>query len=111
MLDQAIASNNTRNPIVDFRSSTLHFFPSSCSFFYSNNILNKPINHQDSALHYRASTHQKHHTTPLPPKPLPEPDKHKKMATEEDPFEGGNPEDEMELMAPMLVDKLQVSSY
>lgn len=31
------------------------------------------------------------------------------MSTEEDPFEGGNPEDEFDMMAPMLVDKLQVS--
>lgn len=29
------------------------------------------------------------------------------MSTEEDPFEGGNPEDEFDMMAPMLVDKLQ----
>lgn len=31
------------------------------------------------------------------------------MSTEEDPFEGGNPEEEFDMMAPMLVDKLQVS--
>ena len=30
------------------------------------------------------------------------------MSTEEDPFEGGE-EDQMEMLAPMLVDKLQVS--